>query len=171
MLEHSQRDEVGCVGAKLYYPNDTIQHAGVIIGIGGIAGHSHKYFERRMAGYFSRLELIQNLSAVTAACLMVKTKIFKELNGLNEENLKIAFNDVDFCLRVQEKGYKNIFTPYCEAYHHESISRGGEDNPEKIARFGREIDYMKKRHIDILLCGDPYYNPKLTLDREDFSLR
>lgn len=171
MLEHSQRDEVGCVGAKLYYPNDTIQHAGVIIGIGGIAGHSHKYFERRMAGYFSRLELIQNLSAVTAACLMVKTKIFKELNGLNEENLKIAFNDVDFCLRVQEKGYKNIFTPYCEAYHHESISRGLEDNPEKITRFKGEIEYMKKRHKDILLNGDPYYNPKLTFEREDFSLR
>lgn len=171
MLEHSQRDDVGCVGAKLYYPNDTIQHAGVIIGIGGIAGHSHKYFERRMAGYFSRLELIQNLSAVTAACLMVKTKIFKELNGLNEENLKIAFNDVDFCLRVQEEGYKNIYTPYCEAYHHESISRGLEDNPEKINRFNSEVDYMKKRHNKFLENGDPYYNSNLTLEREDFSLR
>lgn len=171
MLEHSQRDEVGCVGAKLYYPNDTIQHAGVIIGIGGIAGHSHKYFERRMAGYFSRLELIQNLSAVTAACLMVKTKIFKELNGLNEKNLEIAFNDVDFCLRVQEEGYKSIYTPYCEAYHHESISRGAEDNPEKIARFGREIDYMKKRHKEILLNGDPFYNINLTLDSENFGLK
>lgn len=171
MLEHSQRDEVGCVGAKLYYPNDTIQHAGVIVGLGGVAGHSHKCFGRSNSGYFHRLELIQNLSAVTAACLMVKTKIFKELNGLNEENLKIAFNDVDFCLRVQEKGYKNIFTPYCEAYHHESISRGLEDSLEKIARFNSEVDYMKKRHKDILLCGDPYYNPKLTLDREDFSLR
>ena len=171
MLEHSQRDEVGCVGAKLYYPNDTIQHAGVIIGIGGIAGHSHKYFERRMAGYFSRLELIQNLSAVTAACLMVKTKIFKELNGLNEKNLKIAFNDVDFCLRVKENGYRNIFNPYCEAYHHESISRGHEDSLEKVERFNSEVDYMKERHNDILLKGDPYYNVNLTLYREDFGLR
>lgn len=171
MLMHSQRQEIGCVGVKLYYPNDTIQHAGVIIGIGGIAGHSHKYFDRNEPGYISRLELVQNFSAVTAACLMVKTKIFKELNGLNENDLKVAFNDVDFCLRVQEKGHRNIFTPYCEAYHHESISRGAEDNPQKIARFNAEVDYMQKRHKDILLNGDPYYNPNLTLDREDFSLR
>ena len=171
MLQHSQKEEVGCVGAKLYYPNDTIQHAGVIIGIGGVAGHSHKHFDKSNPGYFSRLELIQNVSAVTAACLMIKTKIFKELEGLNEENLKIAFNDVDFCLRVQEKGYRNIFTPYTEAYHHESISRGAEDNPEKIARFNKEVDYMKKRHKNILENGDPFYNTNLSLDREDFSLR
>ncbi|MBD3839950.1 MAG: glycosyltransferase, partial [Epsilonproteobacteria bacterium] len=171
MLEHSQREEIGCVGAKLYYPNDTIQHAGVIIGIGGIAGHSHKYFHKDYPGYFSRLALAQNVSAVTGACLMVKSKIFKELQGLNEENLKIAFNDVDFCLRVQEKGYRNIFTPYCEAYHHESISRGVEDSAEKVARFNSEIEYMQERHKEILKNGDPYYNPNLTLDREDFSLQ
>jgi len=171
MLEHSQRDEVGCVGAKLYYPNDTIQHAGVIMGIGGIAGHSHKHFNRNNPGYISRLNLVQNFSAVTAACLMVKTKIFKELNGLNEENLKIAFNDVDFCLRVKENGYRNIFNPYCEAYHHESISRGHEDSLEKVERFNSEVDYMKERHNDILLKGDPYYNVNLTLYREDFGLR
>jgi len=171
MLEHSQREEIGCVGAKLYYPNDKIQHAGVIIGIGGIAGHSHKYIDKMSPGYFSRLELVQNISAITAACLMVKTSIFQELEGLNEESLKIAFNDVDFCLRVQENGYRNIFTPYCEAYHHESISRGAEDNPEKVARFNTEVEYMKKRHQKILENGDPYYNQNLTLNREDFSLR
>lgn len=171
MLEHSQRKEVGCVGAKLYYPNDTIQHAGVIIGVGGVAGHSHKYMYKEIPGYFSRLHLIQNLSSITAACLMIKTSLYKELNGLNENELKVAFNDVDFCLRIQEKGYLNIFTPYCEAYHHESISRGHEDSDEKIARFNGEGEYMKMRHQEILKNGDPYYNPSLTLDREDFSLR
>ncbi len=169
MLMYSQRESVGVVGAKLYYPNDTIQHAGVIIGIGGIAGHSHKYFDKNSTGYFSRLHLIQNLSAVTAACFMVKKSIFEEVNGLNEEELKVAFNDVDFCLRVTEKGYLNIFTPYCEAYHHESISRGLEDTLEKQERFRKEVEYMQGRHKSILKNGDPYYNPNLTLDREDFS--
>jgi glycosyltransferase involved in cell wall biosynthesis len=171
MLEHSQREEVGCVGAKLYYPNNTIQHAGISIGVLTLAGHNFKNYLREQTGYMGRESVIQNVSAVTAACLMIKTKIFKELEGLNEENLKIAFNDIDFCLRVQEKGYRNIFTPYAEAYHHESISRGAEDNPEKIARFNKEVDYMKKRHRDILEKGDPFYNPNLTLNREDFSLR
>jgi len=169
MLEFSQREDVGVVGAKLYYPNDTLQHAGVIIGIGGIAGHSHKHFLRSDAGYFSRLDLVQNLSAVTAACFMVKRHIFEEVDGLNEDELKIVFNDVDFCLRVQDKGYLNLFTPYCEAYHHESISRGFEDTVEKQDRFNTEIIYMQKRHKSILENGDPYYNPNLTLSKEDFS--
>jgi len=170
MLEFSQREDVGVVGAKLYYPDDTVQHAGVIIGIGGIAGHAHKHFLRSDAGYFSRLDLVQNLSAVTAACFMVKREIFEEVDGLNENELKIAFNDVDFCLRIREKGYLNIYTPYCEAYHHESISRGVEDTFEKQERFLNEVTYMQKRHKDILQEGDPYYNPRLTLSREDFSL-
>lgn len=171
MLMHSQRKDIGAVGAKLYYPNDTIQHAGVIIGIGGVAGHSHKYFKKNDAGYFSRLSLVQNFSAVTAALLMVKKSLYDEVNGLNEEDLKVAFNDVDFCLRVQELGYRNLFTPYCEAYHHESISRGHEDTPEKIKRFNKEVEYMQKMHSRILKDGDLYYNPNLTLDREDFSLK
>lgn len=170
LLMHSQRDGVGVVGAKLYYPNDTIQHAGVIIGIGGVAGHSHKNFHKDVPGYFSRLAITQNASAVTAACLMVKKAIFEEVGRLNEKELKIAFNDVDFCLNIQEKGYLNIFTPYCEAYHHESISRGLEDTKEKVERFKGEVLYMQKKHQDILTNGDPYYNPNLTLDREDFSL-
>jgi glycosyltransferase involved in cell wall biosynthesis/exonuclease VII small subunit len=171
LLQFSQRNDVGVVGAKLYYPDDTIQHAGVITGIGGIAGHSHKYFKKEAVGYFGRLHLIQNLSANTAALFMVKKFIFDELKGLNEEKLSIAFNDVDFCLRVQEKKYLNVFTPYCEAYHHESISRGAEDNPEKVKRFNSEVEYMKERHEKILNEGDPFYNVNLTLDREDFSLR
>jgi len=171
MLAYSQRDDVGAVGAKLYYPNDSIQHAGVIIGIGGVAGHSHKHFFKDHIGYFNRLKCVQNISAVTAACLMIKKTIFKEVNGLNEKDLKVAFNDVDFCLRVRESGYKNVFTPYAEAYHYESVSRGYEDSPEKIKRFKTEESYMKKRHSKILKDGDPYYNVNLTLENEKFNLK
>jgi len=171
MLEHSQRPEVACIGAKLYYPDDSIQHAGVIIGIGGVAGHSHKYFPKNQGGFSNRLNAIQNLSAVTGACLMVKKCIYQELGGLNELDLSIAFNDVDFCLRAREKGYLNVFTPYAELYHYESKSRGEEDTPEKVARFNKEVEYMKKRHADILTKGDPYYNPNLTLEHEDFSYK
>ena len=171
MLMYSQREEIGCVGAKLYYPDNKIQHAGVILGIYGYAAYSHKYYNYNSNGYSFRLVSIQNMSAVTAACLMIKTKIYKELNGLDEINLEVAFNDVDFCLRVQENGYKNIFTPYCEAYHYESISRGKENTPIKMNRFKKEIEYIKKRHSKILGKGDPFYNQNLTLIREDFSLK
>ncbi len=171
LLMHSQREHIGVVGAKLYYPNDTIQHAGVIVGLGGVAGHSHKNFHKKASGYFSRLNIVQNFSAVTAACFMVKKSIFDMVGGLNERELKVAFNDVDFCLRVYEKGYLNLFTPYCEAYHHESVSRGFEDTPQKQKRFQSEVLYMKERHQGILKNGDPFYNPNLTLEREDFSLR
>ena len=170
MLEHSQRKEIGCVGAKLYFPNDTVQHAGVIIGLGGYAGHSHKMYNRFNPGYFNRLMVIQNLSAVTAACLMIKKSIYQEVHGMDEVKFKVAYNDVDFCLRVREKGYLNIFTPYAEMYHHESVSRGYETTPEKIARFQTEKDALYERHHDILNNGDPYYNPNLTHDKEDFSL-
>ena len=171
MLMYSQREEIGCVGAKLYYPDNRIQHSGVIIGLYGCTGHAHKYYNYKATGYFHRLISIQNVSAVTAACLMIKTKIYKELNGLDEINLEVAFNDVDFCLRAQEKGYRNIFTPYCEAYHYESISRGKENTPIKMDRFKREVEYIKKRYSIIFKRGDPFYNPNLTLIREDFSLK
>ena len=170
MLEHSQRPEIGCVGAKLYYPNDTIQHAGIIIGLGGYAGHSHKMYPRDNPGYFNRLNVIQNLSAVTAACMMVKKDIYIELGGLDNEAFKIAYNDVDFCLRVREKGFLNIFTPYAQMYHHESLSRGYEDTAEKIARFNAEKISLDQRHGAFIKNGDPYYNPNLSLDTEDFSL-
>jgi len=170
MLEHSQRNEVGCVGAKLYYPDDTVQHAGIIMGLGGYAGHSHKMYPRDNPGYFNRLNAIQNLSAVTAACLMVKKKLYEEIDGMDEVNFKVAYNDVDFCLRILEKGYLNIFTPYAEMYHHESISRGYETTPEKIARFQTEKDALAARHKEVLVHGDPYYNPNLCHDKEDFGI-
>ncbi len=171
MLEHSQRPEVGVVGAKLYYPNDTVQHAGIIIGLGGYAAHSHKHFFSNANGYFNRLNVIQNVSAVTGACLMVKREIYDRLQGFDEPHLGVAYNDVDFCLRVRELGYVNVFTPYAELYHHESISRGYEDTPEKQQRFEREKAYFRTRHAAILEQGDPYYNPNLTPDREDFGIR
>ena len=170
MLEHSQRPEVGCVGAKLYFPNDTVQHAGIIIGLGGYAGHSHKMAPRTSPGYFNRLNVVQNVSAVTGACLMIEKRIYEEVGGMDAVKFKVAYNDVDFCLRVREQGYLNIFTPYAELYHHESVSRGYETTPEKQARFQTEKDALFERHRDILTHGDPYYNPNLCHDREDFSL-
>ena len=171
LLEHSQRPEVGAVGAKLYYPNNTIQHAGIIVGLGGSAGHSHKCFDRNDPGYFNRLEAIQNISAVTGACLMVKKAIYSALGGLDEINLPIAFNDVDFCLRLREQSYLNVFTPYCELYHHESRSRGLETTPDRKRKFRQERAYLRQRHIAVFTKGDPYYNLNLPLDRETFGLR
>jgi len=170
MVSHACRSEIGCVGAKLYYPNNTIQHAGVILGIGSVAGHSHKHYPGDHHGYFSRLKLTQNLSAVTGACLVVRKEVFKAVGGLDEDNLKIAFNDVDFCLKVSAAGYRNIWTPYAELFHHESVSRGHEDTPEKVARFNSEANYMIQKWGDKLL-NDQYYNINLTLKKEDFSSR
>ncbi len=167
MVSHACRDDIGCVGAKLYYLNDTIQHAGIILGIGGIADHVHKHFCRNEPGYCSRLKLVQNLSAVTGACLLVRKSVFEEVKGLNE-NLAIAFNDVDFCLKVREAGYRNLWTPYAELYHHESVSRGANDTRKKRTRLRREADYMRK-HWGSALHTDPAYNPNLTLIRTDFS--
>lgn len=170
MVSHALRPEIGCVGSKLYYPNDKIQHAGVILGIGGVAGHGHKYFDHEQSGYFSRLKLIQNYSAVTAACLLIRKEVFKQVKGLDEKNLSVAFNDVDFCMRVQKAGYRNLWTPYAELYHHESISRGKEDTPEKQNRAKEEIDYMLNKW-DKTLYQDPAYNPNLSLTHENFSIK
>ena len=168
MVSHVLHAEVGAVGAKLYYPDNTIQHAGVILGICGVAGHAQKHALRESAGYGGRLLLVQNLSAVTAACLLVRKEVFEAVDGFDEQHLSIAFNDVDFCLRIQEQGYNNLWTPYAEMYHYESASRGYEDTPEKQTRFNKEVAYMKQRWGDSLLI-DPAYNPNLTLDRDDFS--
>ncbi len=170
MVSHAIRPDIGCVGAKLFYANDTIQHAGVILGIGGVAGHSHKYFAKHEPGYFTRLHLVQNVSAVTAACLLVRKSVYQQVKGLNEQDLTVAFNDVDFCLKVLNAGYQNLFTPWAELYHHESISRGEEDSPEKIKRFNGEADFMRKSWAE-LLDNDPAYNPNLSLTHENFSLR
>lgn len=170
MVEHIQREEVGAVGAKLYYPDDTLQHGGVIVGLGGVAGHSHKGYHRNDPGHFFRLKMIQNLSACTAACLLVTRDIFKKINGFNEDNLKVAFNDIDLCLKIREQGALIVFTPYTELYHYESKSRGFENTPEKQSRFESEIKYFKERWGEFLKAGDPYYSPNLTLDTEDFSI-
>lgn len=170
MVSHALRPEVGAVGAKLLYPNGDVQHAGVILGVGGVASHSHKRFPRGCAGYFGRARLISRFSAVTAACLLVKKSIYEQVSGLNETDLAVAYNDVDFCLRIMRSGYHNIWTPYAELYHHESATRGDDNDPVKQARFAKEIIYMKEAWGD-LLVRDPYYSPNLTLDHDDFSLR
>ncbi|MFW7343331.1 glycosyltransferase [Pollutimonas sp. H1-120] len=169
MISLANQPGVGAVGARLWYPDDTVQHSGIIIGLGGVAGHSHKHFPRNHPGYFGRASLIQTLSAVTAACLVIKKSVYEEVGGLDDANLPIAFNDVDFCLRVAKAGYRNVWTPYAEMYHHESASRGYEDTPEKQARFTKEVNYMKQRWGESLL-SDPAYNPNLTICSEDFSL-
>ena len=172
MLMYSQKQDVGCVGAKLYYPDGKIQHAGVIMGLGGYAAHSHRFHDKDSKGYFNRLFTVQNLSAVTGACLMIKKKLYLELNGLDEIDFVVAYNDVDFCLRVLKAGYKNIFIPYAEAYHYESISRGDDTkDKEKNKRFDKEKQNLLRRHGDFIKNGDPYYNPNLTLDSEDFSIK
>ena len=168
MVGIALQKDVGAVGAKLYYSNDTVQHAGVVLGIGGVAGHAFKRACRDAFGYFGRAKLISAYSAVTAACLIVRKSIFLEVGGLDEVNLTVAFNDVDFCLKVKQAGYRNVWTPYAEMYHYESISRGAEDTPIKKARFKREIDFMRQRWEGIIL-NDPAYNPNLALDFEDFS--
>ncbi len=170
MLMFSQREDVGAVGAKLYYPDDTIQHAGVILGIGGVAGHSHKYFKKEDIGYFARPHIVQNVSAVTAALMMIKKNVFEEVGGFDEEHLKVAFNDVDLCLKIRQKGYLNVFTPWAEAYHYESKSRGAEDTPEKQERFKKEVEFMQNKWKNVLKKGDIYYNPNLTLDKENFEI-
>ncbi|QKX15825.1 glycosyltransferase [Microbulbifer sp. YPW1] len=169
MVGHACREEIGCVGAKLYYGNDTLQHGGVILGIGGTAGHSHKYALRDAAGYMGRLQVVQNLSAVTGACLVLRKSVFEQVGGLNEADLAIAYNDVDLCLKVREAGYRNLWTPYAELYHHESVSRGADDTTAKRRRAQREADYMRRRWGN-QLDTDPAYNPNLTLIHEDFSL-
>lgn len=162
MLMFAQREDVGAVGAKLYYPDDTIQHAGVVIGIGGIAGHWNSRRPRNDPGFMGRAILTQNFSAVTGACLMVSRQKFLEAGGF-DENLAVAFNDVDFCLKLREEGLLNVWTPYAELYHYESKSRGAEDTPEKYERFLRESELLKKRYQHLFEVGDPYYNRNLPL--------
>ena len=170
MLSNCQREEVGAVGAKLYYPDNTVQHAGVIVGIGGVAGSVFVGLKRGYTGYMHRASIQQNLSAVTAACMMVKKSVFEEVGGFEEE-LKVAFNDIDFCLKIREKGHLIVYDPYVELYHYESKTRGAEDTTEKIRRFQSEIEYMRSHWSSILKNGDPAYNPNLSLKKWDYSLR
>ena len=170
MLMFCQRSDVGAVGAKLYYPDDTIQHAGVILGVLTLAGHAFKNQPRGSNGYFGRASYQQDLSACTAACLMVKKSVFEDIGGFDEK-FAVAFNDIDLCMKIRKKDLLIVFTPYAELYHYESKSRGIEDTPEKVARFSGEIQRFRDKWGEELKAGDPYYNPNLTLDREDFSLR
>ncbi|MCM1326202.1 MAG: glycosyltransferase family 2 protein [Bacteroidales bacterium] len=169
MLSYCMREDVGIVGARLWYEDDTIQHAGVIVGLGGVAGHAFVGAGRHDAGYQKRILCAQNYSAVTAACLMVKRSLYREVGGLTEE-FEVAFNDIDFCLKVRALGKLVVYNPYAQLHHYESKSRGYEDTPEKIRRFQGEIEKFKKRWTEILASGDPYYNPNLTLSAPDFSL-
>ena len=168
LVAQALRPGVGAVGARLLYPDRTLQHAGVILGIGGVAGHGQKHLARDDAGYFCRAQLVQNLSAVTAACLLVKADAYRAAGGL-DERFAVAFNDVDFCLRLQQAGLRNLWTPFATLVHHESKSRGLDDTPAKRERMRGELALMRSRWGDALL-HDPAYNPNLTLDAENFSL-
>lgn len=172
LLMYAQRADVGAVGAKLYYPDKTIQHAGVVLALGAhrTAGHSHYKQPKANLGYMGRLCYAQNVSAVTGACLMVKRALFDEVGGL-DEGFAISLNDVDFCLKLREKGYLNVFTPFAECFHYESISRGLDDQGEKAERYNRESEQFRAKWKDVLEAGDPYYNKNFSLDRSDFSLK
>ncbi len=168
MAAQAMRPRVGAVGAKLLYPDDTVQHAGVVLGIGGIAGHSHKYLSNDRPGYFDRLRITANYAAVTGACLMVEKAKFEAVGGFDEA-LPVAFNDVDFCIRLLKAGYYNLCLNHLTLYHHESKTRGPEDTVEKQIRFRGEIDRMEARWGE-LLKNDPFYSPHLTRYREDYSI-
>ncbi|WFF86573.1 glycosyltransferase family 2 protein [Burkholderia contaminans] len=170
MVSHALRPDIGAVGAKLLYGDGFIQHAGVVMGIGGFASHAHRLYPATHPGYAGRACLVQNFSAVTGACLVMRRDVFRAVGGFDEDNLPVAFNDVDLCLRVREAGYRVLWTPYAVLHHYESYSRGDDQmSPEKRARFNREKNFMLSRWKTDLL-NDPYYNQNLTLDREDFTI-
>ncbi len=169
MVSRLLQPRVGVVGAKLYYADGRVQHAGDAVGPGGLADHLHSRLPGDAPGYCDRAVLAQALSAVTAACLVTRRDLYERLGGLNEADLAVAFNDVDYCLRVREAGWQVHFTPYAELYHLESVSRGKDDNPEKQARAAAEAAYMRKRWAQVLE-HDLFYNPNLNYRRPDFSL-
>ena len=170
MVSLSLLPGAGAIGAKLLYSNGLVQHAGVVLGIGGVAGHVHRYVDGDDPGYCYRAEIIQNFSAVTGACLVVRKGIYEEVGGMNDKDLKVALNDIDFCLKLISSGYRNIFTPYARLYHHESVSRGRDDTPDKRLIFDKERAYMKLFWSN-RLTTDPAYNKNLTLQNENFSIR
>lgn len=171
MLMYAQREDVGAVGAKLYYGDDTIQHAGIVIGLGAhrSAGHTHYRLPKANLGYMGKLYYAQDVSAVTGACLMVKKSLFDELQGL-DETFAVALNDVDFCLRLRQLGLLNIFTPFAELYHYESKSRGLDDKEEKATRYQEEVTKFRHRWKEALESGDPYYNVNFSLDSAEYKV-
>jgi GT2 family glycosyltransferase len=169
MVSQCLQPGVGVVGAKLYYSDSKVQHAGVVLGIYGVAGHVFRTADRLSGGYFGNLQLARRVSAVTAACLVVRRSVWDEVEGMDARNLPVAFNDIDFCIRVRKAGHEIVWTPYAELYHHESTTRGPDTGPRADA-FKREVAYMETRWgFETLRC-DPYYNPNLALDAEDYSL-
>ncbi len=169
MVTQALRPEIGAVGAKLSYPDDRIQHAGIILGMMGVANHSHQFRSRHLPGYYAQLKVPRAVAAVTGACLVVRRSLFDLVGGLDEAHLPVAFNDVDFCLRLNEAGYRTLWTPYAELYHYESASRGSDQAGESKARLAAETAYMQERWGS-LLTDDPYYSPNLSLESNDFSL-
>jgi glycosyltransferase involved in cell wall biosynthesis len=169
LVSQCSQQDVGAVGAKLYYPNNHVQHAGVILGVYGVAGHSHRHKARNDVGYFGRLKLAQDVSAVTAACLLVKRQVFEKIKGFDEKELKVGYNDVDLCLKIRKAGYRIIFTPFAELYHHESATRGEDNSLDKKKRNFIERNLMLKRWGD-QLTNDPFYNPNLSLKNENHEL-
>lgn len=170
MLMYAQRRDVGAVGAKLYYPDGRIQHAGVILGIGGCADHSHRFAARDSPGYFGRLVTVQNYAAVTGACMMLRRSVFEEVGGFDED-YELAWGDVDLCLRVRAAGYSNVWTPYAELFHDESATRGADTTPEQLARDHRERATLLQKWGHLVRAGDPYYNPNLTLTAPSFGVK
>ena len=170
LLGYCMREDVGAVGARLYYEDGSIQHAGVIVGLGGVAGHAFTDFPHESPGYFGRIVMAQDYSAVTAACMMMRKSVYKEVGGFDPK-WEVAFNDVDLCLKIRKAGYLIVYNPYAELMHYESKSRGYEDNEEKIERFNTECENFIEKWDEFLSKGDPYYSPNLTLDKNDFSLR
>ena len=169
MVSHAVRPGVGAVGARLWYPNGTLQHGGVVVGLGGVAGHAFTGVPRGHAGYFNRAWLQQNCSAVTGACMVLRREVFEEAGGFDEVNLAISFNDIDFCLRLRAAGLQNVWTPYANLVHHESASRGHQRTPEEQAQFVREATYMQRKW-GVELLHDPFYNPNLSLNLPGFEL-
>lgn len=170
LLGNCQRPEVGIVGARLYFPDNTIQHAGIVLGIGGVAGSMFVGMARKRTGYMHKAVIQQDLSAVTAACMMIRRDVFEKVGGFTEE-LRVAFNDVDLCLKVREAGYLVVYNPDAELYHYESKTRGAEDTEEKRRRFQMEIEYMRSHWMKYLKEGDPYYNKNLSLKQWDYSIK
>lgn len=172
LLMYAQRQDVGAVGAKLYYGDKTIQHAGVVVGLGAhrTAGHVHYKQHRQNLGYMGRLCYAQDVSAVTGACLMVKKSLYEAVGGLDKE-FAVSLNDVDFCLKLRERGLLNVFTPFAELFHYESASRGPDTDGERAQRYNRESEAFREKWKAVLEEGDPYFNPNFSLDRSDFSLK
>ena len=170
MVGMNQREDVGAVGVKLYYPDDTIQHAGTIIGVYGVAGHVFRGLYKTHHGYFARESHIQNVSAVTAACMMAKRSIYEEV-GYMDEKFAVAFNDIDFCLKIVTSGHLIIYNPFVELTHYESKSRGAEDTPEKQERFQNEINMFYDKWGEYKKKGDPYYNINLRLDSDQYEIK